>query len=148
MQYLTRFDTLLAPDFSLYRDWPPALQLWNTYRSRWCAAFWHSEGFTVIPTVSWSTAESYAFCFDGLPERSLLAVSTVGTHKDPAARALFLAGFEALVERLSPSCVLCYGQPHPEMAALVPLRVYPAGWTGLHRARAQVRRQRGANDGR
>jgi hypothetical protein len=33
LQYLRRFNTLLTPDFSLYRDVPLALQIWNTYRT-------------------------------------------------------------------------------------------------------------------
>lgn len=28
----------LSPDFSLYRDWPLALQVFNVYRNRWCGA--------------------------------------------------------------------------------------------------------------
>ena len=135
LQYHAHFQTLLTPDFSLYRDWPLALQLWNIYRSRWCGAFWQRQGFTVIPTVSWASPESYAFCFAGLPSHSLLAVSTVGTHKEAATRAFFLAGFEAMVERLSPSLVLCYGQPHAEMNSLADLRTYPARWSGLSAAR-------------
>lgn len=146
LQHLTRYDVLLTPDFSLFRDYPLALQLWNTYRSRWCGAFWLREGFTVIPTVSWSTAESYAFCFVGLPQHSLLALSTVGTHKHPADKMLFLAGFREMLTRLSPSLVLCYGKPHPEMANLIEVAEYPARWQGLNRARTEVRRRQ--NDGR
>ncbi|MDQ7027046.1 MAG: DUF4417 domain-containing protein [Anaerolineae bacterium] len=148
LQYLRHFNTLLTADFSLYRDVPLALQIWNTYRSRWCGAFWQAQGFTVIPTVSWSSLESYAFCFAGLPQHSLLAISTVGTHKDPSDRAFFLNGFEQMVECLSPSCVLCYGQVHPEMKQLVELKIYPSRWAGLHIARADVRRQKGGSHGR
>jgi hypothetical protein len=98
--------------------------------------------------VSWAAPESYDFCFAGLPQYSLLAISTVGTHKNPSDRAFFLAGFEQMVERLSPSCVLCYGQPHPEMQGMVDLKIYPSFWEGVHRARADVRRQKGASNGR
>jgi len=142
LQYLTRFDTVLTPDFSLFRDWPHALQVWNTYRSRWCGAFWSLHGLRVIPTASWSTPDSYDFAFCGLPRHSLIVLSTVGTHKDPAARALFLAGFSALVERVEPSGVMCYGQPHPEILDLAEIFVYPSRWQGLRQARS------GADDGR
>lgn len=135
LQYLSKYQTLLTPDFSLFREYPLALQLWNTYRNRWCGAYWTSLGFTVIPTVSWSALESYDFCFAGLPQHSLLAVSTISTHKDPSDRAYFLIGFEAMLETLSPSCVLCYGQIHPEMSSMVEVKCYPARWQGLHSAR-------------
>ncbi len=72
LQALQRYATVLTPDFSLYVDYPLALQLWNTYRSRWCGAYWQHRGFQVIPTISWGTPDSYAFCFAGVPQRSLV----------------------------------------------------------------------------
>lgn len=135
LKYLQKYNTLLTPDFSLFRGEPLAMQLWNTYRSRWCGAYWTSLGFTVIPTVSWSTPESYDFCFCGLPSYSLLAVSTVGTHKDPSDRAHFMSGFDAMLERLQPTRVLCYGDPYPEMLEMVMVVEYPAFWQGVRRAR-------------
>ena len=62
---LSKFDCVLTPDFSLYTDFPLAMQIWNTYRSRLIGRYWQDCGVTVIPTVSWSTHESYNFCFDG-----------------------------------------------------------------------------------
>lgn len=41
-QYLgifKRFDGVITPDFSLYRELPLAMQIWNTYRNR-ALAFW------------------------------------------------------------------------------------------------------------
>ncbi|HFE67257.1 MAG TPA: DUF4417 domain-containing protein [Chloroflexi bacterium] len=34
LEALRPYTTLLTPDFSLYRDWPLTLQLWNVYRNR------------------------------------------------------------------------------------------------------------------
>jgi hypothetical protein len=141
--YLEHFETLLTPDFSLFADWPRAMQLWNTYRSRWCGAYWQSLGFTVIPSVTWSTDDSFEFCFLGLPRRSLLAVSTVGTRRQPGSQYLFLRGFAAMVEHLEPSQVLCYGEPYAAMHGWAELRVYPDYWQGLgHTRRALARSKR------
>src|SRR5450432_4135200 len=112
LQALQPYHTLLTPDFSLYIDYPLSLQIWNTYRARWCGAYWHALGFQVIPTLSWSTPDSYAFCFAGIPQRSLIAISTVGVRKQDDA--LFTQGYRELVTRLSPSCVLCYGSLIPD----------------------------------
>jgi hypothetical protein len=65
LEHLSKYRILLAPDFSLYADWPLAMQQWNVYRSRWCGRYWQELGFQVIPTVSWSTPESFDFCFEG-----------------------------------------------------------------------------------
>lgn len=119
----------LTPDFSLWSDMPLVMQLWQTYRARWCGAWLLHHGVHVIPTVSWSTSESYAFAFAGLPVRSVVAVSTVGTRRDREARALFAAGFAAMLERLRPSTVLVYGTPPPEQVPSDTIvRCYPSRW--------------------
>ncbi len=133
---LRPFSTLLTPDFSLYRDWPMLLQLWNTYRNRWCGAFWQWQGFTVIPSVSWGTAESYPFCFLGIPKRSVVAVGTVGVNlAHPLEQDLFLAGFTEMVARLEPTAVLCYGRAPAACHELAEVITYPTRWTDIRNAR-------------
>ncbi|MCB0078950.1 MAG: DUF4417 domain-containing protein [Anaerolineales bacterium] len=126
----------LSPDFSLYRDWPLVLQLWNVHRNRWCGAYWQSCGLTVIPTLSWSTPESYEFCYCGVELHSLVAISTLGVKLDQAPEyAWFMAGFREMLARLEPSRVLCYG-PAPRAAhALADVVTYPTGWKGVRHAR-------------
>lgn len=129
LEHLRRYRVLLTPDFSLYADWPLVVQQWNVYRSRWCGRWWQSLGFQVIPTVSWSTPESFAFCFAGLPRQSLVAVSAQGVRLDePAQRACFLAGYREMVARLAPSTVLAYGGLPEEAHSLAPVITYPTRW--------------------
>jgi hypothetical protein len=136
LEALRPFRTLLTPDFSLYHDWPLTLQLWNTYRNRWCGCFWQAKGWNVIPTVSWSTAESYDFCFLGVPRRGLVAVGTVGVNLgDPLAYQLFLDGFREMVARLEPVAVLGYGRMPAACQALVEVVTYPTRWTSIRTAR-------------
>jgi hypothetical protein len=136
LEALAPYTTLLSPDFSLYRDWPLMLQMWNVYRNRWCGAFWQSQGFTVIPTVSWSTAESYDFCFLGLSRRSVVALSAVGVRlEDPLERYLFEEGFREMVARLEPAVVLSYGPLPAGCRELVEVVEYPTRWTGIRQAR-------------
>lgn len=132
---LRAYQTLLCPDFSLYADWPLALQLWNVYRSRWCGALWSSWGFQVIPVVSWSTAESYSFCFCGIPLHSLVAVSTVGVRA--ADWTLFERGYQELISRVQPSRILCYGSPASlgaKLEALADTRFYETRWDTVRTA--------------
>jgi hypothetical protein len=146
---LRPYTAVLTPDFSLYRDWPLAAQLWNVYRSRWCGAYWQANGLTVIPTVSWSTAVSYDFCFLGIPRHSVVAVATVGLRwrQDETARTLFVAGFREMLRRLSPSRVLCYGDLPPLCHDLVEIISYPTRWQGIRQARRWAE-QRAAAHGR
>ena len=135
MKSLQHYHTLLSPDFSIYSDWPRAIQIWNVYRNRWCGAYWHSLGFTVIPTVSWGLPDSFNFCFAGLPQHSLLAVSTVGTDRESGIDDYFYLGFQELIERLNPTQVLCYGKLHPGMSDLATIVEYPIRWTNVRAAR-------------
>jgi len=139
LSYLQKFEVLLTPDFSLYVDYPRALQLFNIYRNRWCGALWTAEGFTVIPTVSWGGADTFDFCFLGVPRHGPVAVSTVGTRSQAYARYSFIEGFHALLDQIEPSVVLCYGDPYPEMLDLAEVEVYPDRWQGIRDARQRER---------
>ena len=131
LEHLSKYRTLLTPDFSLYADWPPVMQQWNVYRSRWCGRYWQELGYQVIPTVSWSTPESFTFCFAGLPRNSLVAVSALGVSMDePMRRERFMAGFHEMTERVAPSEVLAYGRLPAEAYGLAPIITYPARWNG------------------
>ena len=136
LEALAPYRMVLTPDFSLYRDWPLMLQLWNTYRNRWCGRFWQEEGYSVIPTISWSTAESYDFCFLGVPRRSVVAVSAVGVNLDaPLEYRLFVDGFTEMVQRLEPLVVLSYGRLPAVCHELVEVMTYPTRWTSIRAAR-------------
>lgn len=141
---LAPYQTVLTPDFSLYRDWPLTLQLWNTYRNRWCGRFWQEAGYRVIATVSWSTAVSYEFCFLGVPQRSVVAVSVVGVNvADPLAYQLFMDGFREMVKRLAPIVVLGYGRLPAACHQLVDVVTYPTRWTNIRAARQKRDREGG-----
>lgn len=105
---LKRFAAVLAPDFSTYTDMPRAMQIYNHYRKHWVARYLTDSGITVIPTISWSTPDSYEWCFEGEPRNSVVAISTVGCMKRDA-RELFFMGFDEMKRRLCPTKIICYG---------------------------------------
>ena len=110
---LRKFKAVVSPDFSLYTDFPRALQILSCYRRQWCGAYWQSLGLDVIPDVVWGDKESFAYCFEGIPRRSTVAVSTVGVKKDETWNNkegdLFKAGYEEMMNRLEPTTILFYG---------------------------------------
>jgi hypothetical protein len=130
------YPVVLTPDFSLYRDWPLTIQQWNIYRSRWCGAFWQSQGVSVIPTISWGAASSYDFCFLGVARGSIVAISTVGVRLDkPVEYHLFMLGFAEMVRQINPALVLCYGQAPVTCSDFVKTLCYPTRWSGIRSAR-------------
>ena len=66
-------------------------------------------GLVVIPTVSWAEKETFDFCFDGLPENSVLSISTIGVKQDKNAFEIWKAGTRELIKRKKPKALLVYG---------------------------------------
>lgn len=106
---LSEFDCMLTPDFSLYTEMPIAMKIWNTYRSRLIGQMAQRRGIIVIPTVSWCEAETFSFCFDGLPKRSTLSISTIGVKSEDYNFGLWKAGVDEMIKRLKPEILLIYG---------------------------------------
>lgn len=106
---MEKYECVLTPDFSLYMDMPMAMKIWNVYRSRLIGQMCQDHGLIVIPTASWAEENTYDWCFDGLPERGTLAVSTVGVMNNPEAYSTFCKGMNALIEKKKPKNIICYG---------------------------------------
>lgn len=109
LDVLKPFGCVLTPDFSLYMDMPAPMQAWNRYRSQALGRYWQDNGLTVVPTLSWAQADSYTFCFEGVPRHSTVATSTVGVKGDADALAVWMGGMREAMRRVEPSRVLLYG---------------------------------------
>ena len=112
IDHLKKFKYVISPDFSLYADLPKAHQIWNCYRNRLLAAFWQARGVKIIPNVSWGDESSFAWCFDSIPQNSVVAISTVGTRSNKKA---FLRGYRRMLKVLKPTQIIVYGKIYPEM---------------------------------
>ena len=131
----------LTPDFSLWRDMPRAAQVWNVYRKHWCGAYWQSQGAQVIPTACWGTPDTFDFCFDGIPENSVVAMSPIGQRSDEISKSLFRSGLKELIRRTQPKLLLTYGRlRHCDDIDLPEVKEYPTFW--------DRRRKRVEHDGR
>lgn len=112
MEKLDQYYALLSPEFSLYWDMPKAVQIYNTFKNRWCGAFWQKMGKIVIPTVCCAGEESYDFCFDGIEEGSVVAIST---YRREQHKHEILKSYNKMLEVIKPSAVIIYGEAFPEM---------------------------------
>lgn len=108
----SQYRFLLTPDYSLYADMPMWRQIESVGKNRWCGAWWQARGMTVIPTVSWSNYLSYDFCFDGIEGGSCVAVGMIGCKGN---RTGFMHGYDAMLERIQPENIICFGKPFKEM---------------------------------
>lgn len=115
---LSKYKGILTPDFSMYLEMPYAIQLYNTFRNRWCGAYFASKGIRVIPTVSWADENSFDFCFKGIEKGSIVAVSTYMFHESnhhKGQKDLFMKGFNRMLSEIEPEKIICYSEPFPEM---------------------------------
>lgn len=143
LPYLSQFKTALTPDFSLYRDWPRVMQMWNVYRSRWVGAFWQSKGFQVIPTISWSDGASWEFAFEGIVPGSLVAVSAIGVSRhDRTGMQMFIDGFKEMVTQLDPCGVIVSGKVPTACTKLVAIHTFDSLWDDA-RLQMEEKQQKG-----
>lgn len=112
LEKLEQYYALLTPEFSMYYDMPIARQIDSVFKSRWCGAFWQKQGLLVIPTMLWGLEESYDFCFDGVEEGSIVAVSTYARE---SYKNDYMLGYNKMLEVVKPSAIICYGEPFEEM---------------------------------
>ncbi len=115
---LRKYKAVLSPDFSMYLEMNKTIQLYNTFRNRWCGAFLASKGIKVIPTVNWGDESTFDFCFEGIPKGSIVAVSTYMVHEHANhadQKSFFMKGYNEMIKRIEPSKIICYSEPFPEM---------------------------------
>ncbi|MDO5113825.1 MAG: DUF4417 domain-containing protein [Planctomycetia bacterium] len=111
LEILKEFKCVMMPDFSMFVEMPRAMQIWNHYRKMAVAQFWQKNGVRIIPTLNWSSPKSFDFCFDGMPERGTVAVSSIGCCKRKGTRERWIRGMNEAVGRLKPKTILFYGSP-------------------------------------
>lgn len=118
IEKLSRYRAVLSPDFSMYLEMAPVMQLYNVFRNRWCGAYWASKGIRVVPSVNWGDESTFDFCFDGIEKGSVIAVSTyMASEHDHRKdqKDWFLAGYNEMLRRIEPEKIICYNTPFPEM---------------------------------
>lgn len=106
---LAQYGCVLSPDFSLYTDFPVALQIYNHYRKHYIGAYFQMHGIQVIPTICWADKNSFEWCFDGEPSESVVSVSSVGCMKSRENKEKFMDGYNEMINRLHPTKIIFYG---------------------------------------
>ena len=132
IEKLARYRAVLSPDFSMYLEMAPVMQLYNVFRNRWCGAYWASKGVRVIPSVNWGDESTFDFCFEGIERGSVVAVSTYmaserGSRQDQ--KEWFMAGYNEMLRRIEPERIICYNAPFPEMQGnIIPVDYERSSW--------------------
>lgn len=108
---LQKYSCVTGPDFSLFVDQPRAVNIIQLYKNRWATSYLQSKSVNMIPSASWGNVDSFGYCFDGLPENSIIAIGHNTIGRDNSYKKLYKMGVEALIERKKPTKLLVYGAP-------------------------------------
>lgn len=122
---LKQFRAVVQTQYSSYTDFPKPLRQYQHYRNQLMGAFWQSQGMTVIPTPGWSGDDSFEWTFEGQPEESWVAISTVGVTRYADARTNFIRGCRRYFDLFNPKGVIVYGVLTVEFKTLLEKRNVP-----------------------
>lgn len=112
LEKLAQYKFLMTPDYSVYANMSTWCQITSIGKNRWCGAYWQSQGFKVIPTVSWGLAATYNFCFKGIEKGAIVAVSTLGCKH---SKYHFLSGYNEMLKQIEPTAIICFDKPFKGM---------------------------------
>lgn len=106
---LEQFEGVIAPDFSVYRDMPLAMQQWNIYRSRAIAHALQARRQKVVANLRFGDERTFETACLGIPRNASFAVGTHGIIRDRHEKEMFAAGIDYSVTRLNPRVIIVYG---------------------------------------
>lgn len=133
---LSGFHSVISPDFSLYREMFPHQRIGHTVLSRQVGAVFQQHGIRVIPNVRWSSPGDFEFCFEGIAQGSIVAISTHGCSQNADDLTMMREGLEALLDRLCPRTILVHGSRSPKIFGDLEdrgeFRFYPSEVTQAH----------------
>lgn len=109
LETLKKFKGIISPDFSLYRNMPLVMQMWNTYRNRALSVWLQNNGIEIIPNVRFGDERTFSFCFDGIEKGKTVAIGTLGCIRKKEDKIFFKVGLAYMVNRLSPKNIIVYG---------------------------------------
>lgn len=106
---LSKFEGVISPDFSLYRDMPLVIQYWNIYRNHAIATWLQDKGIRVIPNIRFGDDRTFETACLGIEKYGTIAVGSHGCIKILKDRELFVAGLDFAVRTVEPRIIVVYG---------------------------------------
>lgn len=113
---------VIMPDFSLYYNYPVAIQMYNKYRNHWLYCFYKNCGVNIIPNINISCKENWDWSFISYPKYSVIAHSCIGISKHCDDD---LVGLNKIYSLLLPNKVLYFNRCKevPDMPGLIDCKI-------------------------
>ena len=106
---LKKFDGVISPDFSVYRDMPLVMQQWNIYRGHAIGHWLQEHSIPLIANVRWGDERTYKLSCAGVATEGTIAVGSHGCIKLAKEREYFSAGLAYVIKTLKPKVIIVYG---------------------------------------
>jgi hypothetical protein len=103
------YDGVILPDFSVYRDMPYVMQIWNIYRSRAIGNWLQKSNIKIIPNIRYGDCRTWKISCEGVSKGRTIAVGSHGTIKNVIDRKFFSEGLKYVVNNLNPHNIVVYG---------------------------------------
>lgn len=110
-----KFDGIITPDCTMLIGQSACLQQTNTYFNRAVGSYFQHRGIPVIANIRWSDENSFSYCFLGVPQKTIVSISTHGCIRSNLEKSMFRRGIEAMLEALHPTDVLVHGYMPPSV---------------------------------
>ena len=91
---LSKFDSVIGPDYSVCYDFPVPLKEWNAYRNQALSYWLQRNGLLVIPNVRCDPGKPDTY-LAGIPKHSSIAIGARACIKRRRDRDLFVKSVEA-----------------------------------------------------
>lgn len=109
IEKLKAYDGVITPDCTMMIGQSPCLQQANTYMNRAVGFYLQKNGIPVIPNIRWSDESSFDYCFLGVPQNSIISVSTHGCLSTVEQKQMFKIGMKETLRILNPKAILVHG---------------------------------------
>ena len=109
LSILKKYEGVISPDYSMYRDMPLVMQYWNLYRSRALGHWLQSNGVRVIPNIRFGDDRTVEASCLGISKHSIIAFGSYGNLRASNDFTIFSKGATKAISILEPSAIVVYG---------------------------------------
>lgn len=124
IEILSRYACVLMPDFSMEMGMPYSLKMWNCFRAKLISQWWQDNGLTVIPTIRFSSEETWEWCYDGIPENSVVCLSVQSVSREKEAYGWWKQAVQLFIDTKKPKMILLYGNDIDFDFGDIPIKYY------------------------
>lgn len=120
LEELTCFSGAICPDPTITIGGSRTINQAQVYFSRAVGFYLQRNGIFAIPCVRWGDPSTYDYCFLGVPENYIVAISTHGcimpcNKNSNELRNAFINGLPVMLQKLKPKYVVVYGRMPDEI---------------------------------